>query len=359
MKSPNFYEILGVTQGATPDQIRVAFHKLAQEYHPDKHPGDVDASFFATEFRHIHEIYEILINPEQRRQYDDHLKLSSNATSFTQNVPTSNQGKTPEPNHTGTDSFHMSSVPGPETFRHKNSRNRNNDRKAIIALLLVGGFILFLSQWKPAPTSVGTVSSDSTGSSNHTDYRNAIPQYDSPKTQNNTGDVFKSKIDPFADWEKLSLLTGQEPPFCANIQPDYNDTLDNYLKVTVMNNEYDVIIKLVNALTHRCVRAVYIKAGDSYFIKNIPEGTYFVREAYGNDFRKTTQNGQCQLRFISNARYKKLNKILDYNMERYEDSNYIHTRIPSFELDVGIISNIENDSDLVEGNSESEEDFDQ
>src|SRR5437870_2360483 len=72
--SPSFYEILGVSSTATLDEIRIAYHRLANEYHPDKHANQNDVGFYATQFRHIHEIFQVLSDPIQRGKYDDYLK---------------------------------------------------------------------------------------------------------------------------------------------------------------------------------------------------------------------------------------------------------------------------------------------
>lgn len=62
--SKDYYQILGVNKSASADEIKKAFRKLAHEYHPDKHGGS-DAKF-----KEINEAYQVLSNPEKRRQYD-------------------------------------------------------------------------------------------------------------------------------------------------------------------------------------------------------------------------------------------------------------------------------------------------
>lgn len=60
------YEVLGLTETATPDQIKKAYRKLAQKHHPDKDGGDGDG----TEFKLVKEAYEVLSDPERRARYD-------------------------------------------------------------------------------------------------------------------------------------------------------------------------------------------------------------------------------------------------------------------------------------------------
>jgi len=62
----DYYKTLGVKRDATERQIKKAFHKLATKYHPDKNKAK-DAE---EKFREIAEAYEILVDPEKRKQYD-------------------------------------------------------------------------------------------------------------------------------------------------------------------------------------------------------------------------------------------------------------------------------------------------
>lgn len=64
MAKEDYYNILGVEKGATKDEIKKAFHKMAHKYHPDKNKGD------DKKFKEINEAYQTLSDDKKRSQYD-------------------------------------------------------------------------------------------------------------------------------------------------------------------------------------------------------------------------------------------------------------------------------------------------
>ena len=67
MANKDLYKTLGVSQSASPDEIKKAYRKLAMKYHPDKNPGDKTAE---QKFRDIAEAYEILGDDQKKAAYD-------------------------------------------------------------------------------------------------------------------------------------------------------------------------------------------------------------------------------------------------------------------------------------------------
>ncbi|HXJ61716.1 MAG TPA: J domain-containing protein [Verrucomicrobiae bacterium] len=63
----DYYKTLGVARGATEDEIRKAFRKLARQYHPDVAKNKAQAE---EKFKEINEAYEVLSDPEKRKRYD-------------------------------------------------------------------------------------------------------------------------------------------------------------------------------------------------------------------------------------------------------------------------------------------------
>ena len=65
----DFYEILGITKSATPEEIKKAYRKKAIEFHPDKNPGNKEAE---ENFKTAAEAYEILSDPSKKAKYDQY-----------------------------------------------------------------------------------------------------------------------------------------------------------------------------------------------------------------------------------------------------------------------------------------------
>jgi molecular chaperone DnaJ len=61
------YDTLGVKKGASADEIKKAYRKLAAKYHPDKNPGDAAAE---EKFKEVQNAYDVLSDAEKRKQYD-------------------------------------------------------------------------------------------------------------------------------------------------------------------------------------------------------------------------------------------------------------------------------------------------
>jgi len=67
MAQRDYYEVLGVKKGASIEELKKAYRKLAVKYHPDKNPGDKQAE---DRFKEINEAYAVLSDPKKKEQFD-------------------------------------------------------------------------------------------------------------------------------------------------------------------------------------------------------------------------------------------------------------------------------------------------
>ncbi|MEO7174744.1 MAG: SH3 domain-containing protein [Saprospiraceae bacterium] len=136
------------------------------------------------------------------------------------------------------------------------------------------------------------------------------------------------KKDPNKGWNKKHYDSG-ETPECENVDPQYNFKLDNYLKVDVGTNT-DVVIKLMQQQAGKdiCIRIIFIRSNETYYIRNVPEGEYYLKIAYGNDWRQKIVDQQCYGKFMKNSQYDLGIEKLDFRVIH----SYEKDQIPYYEL---------------------------
>ncbi|MBA5247347.1 molecular chaperone DnaJ [Marnyiella aurantia] len=69
MSKRDYYEVLGISKGASADEIKKAYRKMALKYHPDKNPGDKEAE---EKFKEAAEAYEVLSDDNKKARYDQY-----------------------------------------------------------------------------------------------------------------------------------------------------------------------------------------------------------------------------------------------------------------------------------------------
>src|SRR5690606_4246459 len=67
MAKRDYYEVLGLAKGASKDDIKKAYRKLAMQFHPDRNPDNKEAE---AKFKEASEAAEVLLNEDKRKRYD-------------------------------------------------------------------------------------------------------------------------------------------------------------------------------------------------------------------------------------------------------------------------------------------------
>src|SRR5438093_10120194 len=75
MAREDYYKVLGVERGASADEIKKAYRRLARKHHPDVNPNDKSAE---EKFKKISEAFDVLSDPKKREIYDHYGTYSEN-----------------------------------------------------------------------------------------------------------------------------------------------------------------------------------------------------------------------------------------------------------------------------------------
>jgi hypothetical protein len=145
-----------------------------------------------------------------------------------------------------------------------------------------------------------------------------------------------SESEQYASWTKVFTSTGERLE-CSNITPKNDMTLDNYLEIENASDG-DAVVKLIDA-SDKCIRVAFIEQGKTYRMKNLPQGIYTTKVAFGKRLSKSFKDGDvCYLKFLVDAEYK------DYDTDRFDfylktgekvyrpDGVYTTTNVPSYTM---------------------------
>lgn len=144
--------------------------------------------------------------------------------------------------------------------------------------------------------------------------------------------------DEYEDWDETEYETG-ETPQCLNIVPEFDYKMDNHLIIKNEGSETEAVVKLIKIDTPNSeevtYRIAFIKAGDNHDMKNIPKGKYYLKIAYGQEWKETNLQGRCTGKFTKNPQYEKGGDIVDFTPIRSSEG----IELPSYELSLDVEHN--------------------
>ncbi|MBS1744627.1 MAG: hypothetical protein JST21_00510 [Bacteroidetes bacterium] len=152
-------------------------------------------------------------------------------------------------------------------------------------------------------------------------------------------------------YNKVTMVNGNISD-CSGISPKYDKNISTKLIITAQLT--DVAVKLYDYETDRCIRYVFVNDGSTYAIKNIPEGKYYLKIAYGNDWEVKEGDPVCKGRFATHSSFKKDLSVYDFNKTYYNDGR---VSVPYYTLKLYRTYTTNTYDDNSAGNSISESDF--
>lgn len=164
----------------------------------------------------------------------------------------------------------------------------------------------------------------------------------------NTFTLLAFSQDDGNDFYSIVINTGDKPE-CITCKVKYDTKLDNFLRIDATGST-DVVVKIMSTGTDECIRSVFISGGSVYSITNIPEGIYYLKIAYGYEWSKKVVGSFCFAKFMRDANYQVGNDLLDYYLKK-SDYGY---QVPSYELELKVLSNNRNNEFDAENISEEE-----
>jgi hypothetical protein len=144
-----------------------------------------------------------------------------------------------------------------------------------------------------------------------------------------------SREDKYSSWEKKAYKSGATPK-SFDFKGKFDYKLDNYLKIKVGKNT-EVVVKMYKMgktkADDQLVRVTYINSNATQFIRNVPEGEYYLKIAYGKQWAETTKNGKNFGTFTQNALYEHSQQILDFNTVKKSKG----INVPSYNLALDLL----------------------
>ena len=220
-----------------------------------------------------------------------------------------------------------------------------------IIFIIVGVIIVNNNPSKNSPNnSTNNIALDSTPVAT-IDTTAKVDINSTPQTNENNTST-SSTIDPVYKSPYISVNMKNGNIKCPNVQPVYDYEINTRLIISASMT--DVAVKLFEYSSDNCIRYVFVRDGTTFTIKNIPEGRYYIKIAYGYDWTTYNDEPLCKGHFNSSASYKKSNDIYDFTKKTYEDGR---VDIPYYRLKLYRRYSSDNTESSTQSNTISPNDF--
>lgn len=338
----NYYQILGLPTTCSDDEIKKAYRKLAIKFHPDKNSND---KYFEERFKELQEAYDVLSDPTKRRDYDIRFAKKTEQSTRTKSTDTKReQGTTPESLATDIEAAfrklkwaESEQINYTELLKYIDSILNDN---LVTQLLKIGdiksnerivdaisGLFKFLvkndiKKYMPLLVKLSgannelitklhkiekeEIRKEETAKiftafkwvagiaiviwiiymANSEDSSSSTSNYTyNPKSVIDTAPEMIEKVSKYAG---NKLKTGDSPYNNYFGKGVYDKDYLNQLEVK-NGQSLDVIVCLTEYYgSKRTIRNEYIRAGESFTMTNIPNGTYYLKSFYGKDWNPDT-----------------------------------------------------------------------
>ena len=110
-------------------------------------------------------------------------------------------------------------------------------------------------------------------------------------------------------WE-INMPEGGEFGESMGVKPVYG-LQDNYFDVTV-GQGFSVAVKIMSLEEHKCIRYVFVPEGQTVTVNEIPQGKYYLKLAYGNDWMVKKEGTKTLGKFSKNVFYERSTNVFDF-----------------------------------------------
>ncbi|MES2592873.1 MAG: DnaJ domain-containing protein [Bacteroidota bacterium] len=283
MQQKDYYILLGVSRTATSDELKIAYRQLAKKYHPDKNPNNKVAEEF---FKEIQQAYTILSNPEKRRTYD--LKLTS-GSNFSQQKPNTQ--------YTGNAyqyAQQQARQQQKQAYTTRSKQPSKKDKTESYQILISVGIAFILLYF------IISYSSEKTDTDQNSDNRVQTTSIKLKETPQPTPSV--------------PMIGNYESPYNSFFGEDITDE-NSKNSITIHNSDQSeaVVCLVEKRKPMRTIRNQYVTNGTTFKMINIPDGEYYLRIFYGNnwDTAKTFLNNRVKGGFTNEIGFVELNSGKD------------------------------------------------